>query len=83
MKNFLVSLFSDGKGTISSKRVSGLMCVLALVITLFISTCGGLKPADSLVDVIGLLAFGCLGLTSTEAIFGRKTNDKSKDQLPE
>ena len=83
MKQFLVSLFSDGKGTVSSKRVSGVVCVLALVITLFINTLGGLHPADSLVDTIGLLAFGCLGLTSTEAILGRKTNDKSKDQSAE
>lgn len=85
MKSFLNSLFSDGKGTISSKRVAGLLCVISLVMVFFINTLskGSMNPSDSLIDVIGLLAFGCLGLTSTEAIFGRKSNDKSKDQSAE
>jgi hypothetical protein len=40
---------------------------------------GKLCPDESLVDVIGLLAFGSLGLTSTEMIFGKKIDNK-KDQ---
>jgi hypothetical protein len=40
---------------------------------------GTLCPDESLVDVIGLLAFGSLGLTSTELIFGKKIDNK-KDQ---
>lgn len=40
---------------------------------------GTLCPDESLVDVIGLLAFGSLGLTSTELIFGKKIDNK-RDQ---
>ena len=74
MKKFILSMLSDSKGIISSKRVSGIICVLFLNICLILDTLthGDIKPSDSLIDVIGLLAFGCLGLTSTEAIFGKK-----------
>jgi len=34
---------------------------------------------DGLVEVVGLLAFGSLGLTSTESIFGKKY-DSDKNQ---
>ena len=81
MKSFLNSLFSDGKGTISSKRVAGLLCVISLVMVFFINTLskGSMNPSDSLIDVIGLLAFGCLGLTSTEKIFGKKSEEKKEE----
>lgn len=74
MKKFILSMLSDSKGIVSSKRVSGIICVLFLNICLILDTFthGDIKPSDSLIDVIGLLAFGCLGLTSTEAIFGKK-----------
>lgn len=67
-------MLSDNKGIVSSKRVSGIICVLFLNMCLILDTltCGLVRPSDSLIDVIGLLAFGCLGLTSTETIFGKK-----------
>jgi hypothetical protein len=33
-------------------------------------------PDTTLVNTIGLLAFGALGLTSTEAIFGKKQKEE-------
>jgi hypothetical protein len=53
-------LLSDESNRISSKRVAGLLCVLALVITLFV------KPSNELVNAVSLLAFGALGLTSID-----------------
>lgn len=75
MITFLKSMFGDGKGNISSKRVSGIICVLFLNVTLLANSFshGNIKPSDILVESVALLAFGCLGLTSTEAIFGKKT----------
>jgi hypothetical protein len=32
------------------------------------------KPSDILVESVALLAFGCLGLSSVDKIFGKKEN---------
>jgi hypothetical protein len=66
MKNFIKSMFTDENGQVSSKRVAGMLCVVALVITLVadVFTHGEFKPSDTLVNTIGLFAFGALGLTS-------------------
>jgi hypothetical protein len=81
MRKFFTSMFSDGKGNISSKRIGGIICVLFLNVTLLANSFshGNIKPSDILVETVGLLAFGCLGLTSTEAIFGKKFDKKSDD----
>lgn len=57
---FWRELVSDESERISSKRVSGLLCVLALVITLVA------KPSNELVNAVSLVAFGTLGLTSID-----------------
>jgi hypothetical protein len=79
MKNFFIKLLSDESGSISSKRLSGLICVLFLNVTLLANSFshGDYAPSDILVETVGLLAFGTLGLTSTERIFGNK-DKKSK-----
>ena len=85
MKRFFKSLLGSGNQTLSSKRFTGILCVISLVIALFVSLFSGGKlcTEDSLVDAIALLAFGSLGLTSTEAIFGKKYDDKKdNDQTP-
>jgi hypothetical protein len=81
MIRFFKSLLGSGSTTLSSKRFVGILCVLSLVVSLMASVFsqGKLCPDESLVDVIGLLAFGSLGLTSTELIF-KKRNDNKKDQ---
>jgi predicted unusual protein kinase regulating ubiquinone biosynthesis (AarF/ABC1/UbiB family) len=79
MRNFFTRLLTDEKGCVSSKRLSGLICVIFLNVTLIANSFshGDIKPSDILVETVGLLAFGALGLTSTEKIFGKKnTEDK-------
>lgn len=77
MKEFIKKMFQDEHGNPSSKRVSGFICVLALVIALLLNTitCGGVKPSDSLIDAVALFAFGALGLTSIDKF----TKNKYKD----
>lgn len=85
MSKFLKSLLGSGNQTLSSKRFTGILCVISLVVALFVSLFSGgrLCPNDTLVDCIALLAFGSLGLTSTEVIFGKKYDDKKdKNQEP-
>ena len=81
MIKFFKSLMGSGPTTLSSKRFTGIICVISLVVCLFVSLFSGgkLTPNESLIDVIALLSFGSLGLTSTEAIFGKKNEPKKDD----
>jgi len=82
MKKFLLGiggLFKDPSGNSSSKRFIGILCGISLCITLYVNSYshGDIKPSDTLVNAVAMLAFGCLGLTSTEKIFGKKSEDKT------
>jgi hypothetical protein len=81
MKKFLTSLLGSNRGSLSSKRFTGIICVLSLVVAFFVTlfSNGKLCANESLVDTIALLAFGSLGLTSTETIFGKKYDNKKND----
>lgn len=85
MTKFFKSLMGSGPTTLSSKRFTGIICVISLVICLFVSLFSGgkLTPNESLIDVIALLSFGSLGLTSTEAIFGKKNSPKKEETQEE
>lgn len=74
-------LFKDSNGNSSSKRFIGILCGVSLCITLYVNsyTHGDIKPSDTLVNAVAMLAFGCLGLTSTEKIFGKKEETKKED----
>ena len=83
MKNFFKGigrLFTDSDGNPSSKRFVGLLCGVSLCITLYVNSYshGDIKPSDTLVNAVAMLAFGCLGLTSTEKIFGKKSEEKKE-----
>lgn len=71
MKQF----FQEDNGRFSMKRLCGLLCVLALCITMYHNQFSEqhFAPSSILVESVALLAFGCLGLTSIEKIF--KKND--------
>lgn len=56
------------------KRLCGLLCTLALTITLYQNSFSEqhVAPSRELVDAVALLAFGCLGLSSVDKIWGKK-----------
>lgn len=64
MKEF----FKDEKGNYSSKRLAGLLCVFALVVSLVANTFSheSIKPSEALVNAVAMFAFGALGLTSID-----------------
>lgn len=69
-------LFIDETGKLSMKRVCGLLCTVALCVTMYHNSFSheDQKPSDILVESVALLAFGCLGLSSVDKIFGKKEN---------
>lgn len=81
MINWINGLFKDEKGSPSSKRFIGILCGITLCITLYVNsyTHGDIKPADTLVNAVAMLAFGCLGLASVDKIWGKKDNDKTEE----
>lgn len=64
MKEF----FKDENGRLSSKRLAGLLCVLALVVSLIANTFSheSIKPSEALVNAVAMFAFGALSLTSVD-----------------
>jgi len=79
--HWINGLFKDEKGSPSSKRFIGILCGVTLCITLYVNSYshGDIKPADSLVNAVAMLAFGCLGLASVDKIWGKKDNDKIEE----
>jgi hypothetical protein len=75
------SLFSDEHGVISMKRLCGLLCTTALCVTLYQNSFSEahVAPSKELVDSVALLAFGCLGLSSVDKIWGKKQKDTSSE----
>jgi hypothetical protein len=67
MKQF----FTEDNDRLSMKRLCGLLCVLALCITMYHNSFSDehTAPSTILVESVALLAFGCLGLTTAEKIF--------------
>jgi hypothetical protein len=70
MKQF----FCDESGHYSMKRLCGLLCVIALCVTMYHNSFSEEHTAPSaiLVESVALLAFGCLSLTSADKIFKKK-----------
>lgn len=79
--NWLKSLFSDERGSASSKRLVGIMCAIFLCITMYHNSFSDehIAPSESLVQSVALLAFGCLGLTSIDKF---SFKGKSKEEAP-
>lgn len=76
---------SDDPNSPSSKRILGTLCVLTLCFTLIYSifSVSASQPSDALVNTIGLLAFGLLGLTSVDKYTNlrRKISKKDDDTI--
>lgn len=82
MKNAIKSLFSDENGVISMKRLCGLLCTIALCVTMYHNSFSEEKVAPSpiLVQSVALLAFGCLGLSTADKIWAKKKDGDSKTE---
>ena len=77
MKNIITwisEVLKDESGNPSSKRVVGVICALTLCVTMYSNsfTEAHFAPSRELVDAVALLAFGCLGLSSVDKIWGKK-----------
>jgi hypothetical protein len=81
MKKFFTQLFQDEKKNFSSKRFVGIISGLTLCITMYINsyTHGDIKPSDTLVNAVAMLAFGCLGLASVDKIWGKRDHKKTEE----
>jgi hypothetical protein len=75
--NWVGGLFKDERGNPSSKRFVGIIAGLSLCITMYANsyTHGDIKPSDTLVNSVAMLAFGCLGLASVDKIWGKKDSN--------
>lgn len=75
-------LFYDETGKISMKRLCGLLCTVALCATMYQNSFSAsqVSPAPILVQSVALLAFGCLGLSSIDKIWGKGQSPSSKKQ---
>ena len=82
MKRFFSELFQDETGSFSSKRFIGIIAGLTLCGTLYANSYSpeNIKPADSLVNAVAMLSFGCLGLASVDKIWAKRPNS---DGTPE
>jgi hypothetical protein len=71
---WLGEVLKDEAGNPSSKRVVGIICALTLCVTMYSNsfTEAHFAPSRELVDAVALLAFGCLGLSSVDKIWGKK-----------
>lgn len=84
-------LFKDESGTPSSKRFVGIMCAVALCVTMYHNSFStvDVAPAPYLVDAVALLAFGCLGLSSVDKFTAAKkdvkkaTSQESAEEISE
>lgn len=74
--NWISGLFKDERGNPSSKRFVGIMCAIALCITMYHNSFSSVEiaPSTVLVDAVALLAFGCLGLSSIDKFTNKKSN---------
>jgi hypothetical protein len=70
----MTEFFKDENGNLSMKRLCGLLCVIALCVTMYHNSFSEehVAPSAILVESVALLAFGCLGLTTADKIFKKK-----------
>jgi zinc transporter ZupT len=85
MKQFFTELFQDETSSFSSKRFIGILAGLTLCVTLFANSFYDetIKPADTLVNAVAMLSFGCLGLASVDKIWAKRPRETHKEKTEE
>lgn len=78
---FISQIFSDESGHGSSKRLVGILCSLALIFVYIHShiKCQNLEPSENMTEILAILAFSCLGLTTIDKLKNRKTESKKTE----
>lgn len=75
-------IFSAPSGNISSKRVMGVLCIICLCVSLFISTFSQYQPPTSIVESLTVISIGCLGMTSIDiASYARKNKHENNNTI--
>jgi hypothetical protein len=72
--DFFSSLLSEGTA-VSSKRFSGIVTLLNLIILTYITTVKNGQTPEFMFDTLAMLAGAFLGLTSIERIFVKKKEE--------
>lgn len=72
--DFFSSLLSEGTA-VSSKRFSGIVTLLNLIILTYITTLKNGQTPEFMFDTLAMLAGAFLGLTSIERIFVKKKEE--------
>ena len=80
--SILREILSDEKNRLSSKRIIGVICALFLCVTLYENSFSEehIAPSVPLVQVVGALAFGCLGLSSIDKYTLRNSRKEEKQE---
>lgn len=83
--SWVKGIFNDEKGNPSSKRIVGVMCAMALCVTMYHNSFSpkDQAPSAELVDAVAMLAFGCLGLASVDKLTARFGKNKIEEAKPE
>lgn len=70
----IAEIISDENNRLSSKRIVGVMCSIFLCMSLYKSSCceAQTQPSSALVETIGAVTIGCLGLSSLDKFTKRK-----------
>jgi len=77
LKDWIIGLFKDEKGTPSSKRFIGVTAGLTLCASLLINLFTSYPVDHTIVQTVGLLAFGCLGLSTVDKFTKKKDSDNT------
>lgn len=79
---FFKNMMEGANGGVSSKRFIGLLCSISLIVALFVSlfSCGKYEAPETLIQTIGLLSFGTLGLTSVDFFTHKKKTDENQEE---
>jgi cellobiose-specific phosphotransferase system component IIC len=82
-KSWFLEMITDERDRISSKRFVGLMSAIVLWVSLLISlfTKNEYKVDGLLAEIVSMLAFGSLGLSTIDKFSVKNRNKKEEDEL--